>query len=77
MLANMNHAAEFLNGKIWLPTGTAGSGTTAASTNALEIYDIATNTWTAGAQLISFVVYLYAVVLPRRIPNRCRNRTLA
>ena len=44
-----NHAAEFLNGKIYKFTGTAGSGATAASTNALEIYDIATNTWTAGA----------------------------
>lgn len=49
-----NQAAAFLNGKIYKFAGTS----TAASTNALEIYDIAGNSWTTGAvypQLNSFV----------------------
>jgi hypothetical protein len=40
-----NQAVAYLNGKIYKFTGTS----TAASTNVLEIYDIAGNTWTNGA----------------------------
>lgn len=43
--ATWNHAAVFLNGKIYK---FAGSNNT-VSTNVLEIYDIAANTWTTGA----------------------------
>jgi Kelch motif len=43
--ATWNHAAVFLNGKIYK---FAGSNNT-VSTAALEIYDIASNTWSAGA----------------------------
>ena len=41
-----NHAAVYLNGKIYKFGGT---GPATASTNALEIYDVGTNTWAAGA----------------------------
>ena len=50
-----NHAAVYLNGKIYK---FAGTGPATASTNVLEIYDIASNTWTVGAPYplaISFV----------------------
>ena len=50
-----NHSAVYLSGKIYKWCGT-GPGT--ASAQALEIYDVATNTWTAGAAYplaISFV----------------------
>ncbi len=43
--ATWNHAAVYLNGKIYK---FAGSNNT-ASTNVLEIYDIASNTWSVGA----------------------------
>ena len=52
--ATWNHAAAYLNGKIYK---FAGSNNT-VSTNVLEIYDVGTNTWTAGAPYplaISFV----------------------
>ncbi len=52
--ATWNHAAAYLNGKIYK---FAGSNNT-VSTNVLEIYDIASNTWSAGAPYplaISFV----------------------
>jgi hypothetical protein len=41
-----NHCAVYLNGKIYKFAGT-GPGT--SSTNVMEIYDVASNTWTAGA----------------------------
>jgi N-acetylneuraminic acid mutarotase len=41
-----NHAAVYLNGKIYKFGGT---GPATASTNALEIYDVGTNTWASGA----------------------------
>ena len=44
--ATWNHSAIFLSGKIYKFTGT---GPLTNSTNALEIYDIASNTWSAGA----------------------------
>ena len=50
-----NHCAVFLNGKIYK---FAGTGPATASTNVLEIYDVASNTWSAGAPYplsISFV----------------------
>jgi hypothetical protein len=50
-----NQAVAYLNGKIYKFTGT---GPATASTNVLEIYDVATNMWSAGAPyplLISFV----------------------
>ena len=50
-----NHAAVYLNGKIYK---FAGTGPATASTNALEIYDVAGNTWSLGAVYplaISFV----------------------
>ncbi len=53
-LGTWNHSAVYLNGKIYKWCGT---GPSTASANALEIYTIATNTWTAGAAyplLISF-----------------------
>jgi N-acetylneuraminic acid mutarotase len=49
-----NTAAVYLGGKIYKFAGTAAS----ASTNVLEIYDVAANTWSAGANYplsISFV----------------------
>ncbi len=53
--ATWNHAAVYLNGKIYKFSGTGpGNG----STNALEIYDIASNTWSAGSPYpiaVSFV----------------------
>ncbi|MEP6602165.1 MAG: hypothetical protein ABJB49_10210 [Nitrospirota bacterium] len=52
--ATWNHAAAYLNGKIYK---FAGSNNT-VSTNVLEIYNVASNTWTAGAPYpiaISFV----------------------
>jgi N-acetylneuraminic acid mutarotase len=52
--ATWNHAAAYLNGKIYK---FAGSNNT-VSTNVLEIYDVASNTWTTGAPYplaISFV----------------------
>ncbi len=45
--ATWNHAAVYLNGKIYK---FAGSNNT-ASTNVLEIYDIVSNTWSAGRAL--------------------------
>jgi len=53
--ATWNHAAVYLNGKIYK---FAGTGPATASTNALEIYDVATNVWSAGATYplsVSFV----------------------
>src|SRR6185436_10368477 len=50
-----NHAAVYLNGRIYK---FAGTGPATASTNALEIYDVANNTWSSGAVYplsISFV----------------------
>ena len=50
-----NHAAAYLNGKIYK---FAGTGPATASTNVLEIYDVASNTWTPGPAYplaISFV----------------------
>ena len=50
-----NQAAAYLGGKIYK---FAGTGPATASTNVLEIYDVAGNTWTAGAPyplLASFV----------------------
>lgn len=44
-VGSWNHAAVFLNGKIYKFAGSNAGG----QTNALEIYDIATNTWTLGA----------------------------
>ena len=41
-----NQTAVYLNGKIYKFGGT---GPATASTNVLEIYDVATNTWSAGA----------------------------
>ena len=41
-----NHAAAYLNGKIYK---FAGTGPATTSTNVLEIYDVASNTWTLGA----------------------------
>ncbi len=60
-----NQAAVFLNGKIYKFAGSAAAG----STTALEIYNIGTNTWSAGAAYpaaLSFVsgatdgTYIYA-----------------
>jgi hypothetical protein len=50
-----NHAAVYLNGKIYK---FAGTGPATASTSAHEIYDVVSNTWSAGAAYplaISFV----------------------
>ena len=50
-----NHAAAYLNGKIYK---FAGTGPATASTNVLEIYDVASNTKSVGATYplaISFV----------------------
>ncbi len=50
-----NHAAVYLNGKIYK---FAGTGPATDSTNVLEIYDVAANTWSLGAVYplaISFV----------------------
>ena len=50
-----NHAAAYLNGKIYK---FAGTGPATASTSVLEIYDVASNTWTPGPAYplaISFV----------------------
>ena len=46
-----NQAAVFLNNKIYKMGGTALVGAAAAATNVVEIYDVATNTWTLGAPL--------------------------
>ena len=45
--ATWNHITLFLNGKIYK----IGGSTSAGSTDIVEIYDIASNTWTAGASL--------------------------
>jgi len=44
-----NHAAAYLNGKIYKIGGYTSSAGTSASTSAVEIYDIASNTWSNGA----------------------------
>ena len=54
-MGTWNHSAVYLSGKIYKWCGT---GPATASAQALEIYDVATNTWTAGAAYplaISFV----------------------
>jgi hypothetical protein len=39
----------YLNGKIYKIGGYVSSASTSTSSNAVEIYDIASNTWSAGA----------------------------
>jgi subtilisin-like proprotein convertase family protein len=53
-----NHAAVFLNGKIYKIGGTG-----AAAVANVEIYDIATNTWTAGAPYPAATSFVAAVAL--------------
>ena len=53
-----NHAAAYLNGKIYK---FAGSNNT-ASTNVLEIYDIASNTWSVGAPYPAAISFVSAFV---------------
>jgi hypothetical protein len=47
--ATWNHASVYLNGKIYKIGGYVSSASTSTSSNAVEIYDIASNTWSAGA----------------------------
>ena len=46
--ATWNHATAYLNGKIYKIGGYTASAGTSTATNAVEIYDVATNTWTTG-----------------------------
>jgi hypothetical protein len=65
--STFNHSAVYLNGKIYK---LGGNGSTGISTTRTDIYDIATNTWSAGQALFattSFIqaftdgTYIYAV----------------
>jgi hypothetical protein len=55
--ATWNHAAVYLNGKIYKFGGTAGT----VSTTAHEIYDIASNTWSAGTVYPLAISFIGAV----------------
>ena len=57
-----NHASAFLNGKIYKIGGYNVVGTVTTSVNAVEIYDIATNTWSTGANYPESVGFLSAFV---------------
>ncbi|MBV6495167.1 MAG: hypothetical protein DCC44_01500 [Acidobacteria bacterium] len=48
-VSTWNQAAVYLNGKIYKVGGYVSSGGGSSSTAALEIYDISSNTWSAGA----------------------------
>lgn len=54
-----NHAAVFLNGKIYKFAGSAAT----AATTALEIYDIASNTWSSGAAYPAATSFVSAAVI--------------
>jgi N-acetylneuraminic acid mutarotase len=47
--ATWNSRAVFLNGKIYKIAGATSSGGTSAGSNVVEVYDIASNTWSAAA----------------------------
>ena len=46
--ATWNHATAFLNGKIYKIGGYTSAAGTSTAVNSVEVYDVATNTWTAG-----------------------------
>ncbi|MBX3282812.1 MAG: VCBS repeat-containing protein [Acidobacteria bacterium] len=47
--ATWNQAAVYLNGKVYKVGGYVSAGGSTSSSNALNIYDIASNTWASGA----------------------------